>query len=407
MPTDVSGLRKHRGLEIAATKKLVRDGDTWLVPSEVGVGRYAVTGQATRCTCPDFELREEPCKHIFAVQYVMRRDEHPAEVRTASARVSYAQKWSLYNLAQTTEKETFCRLLRDLVSTVPDPEPKATGRPRLPLADMLFSAAFKIYSTVSGRRFQTDLREAAAKGLIAKAPHYNSIFNVMESEELTPILYGLLEATSLPLCEVEQDFAADSTGFGSSAHFRYYSVRYEGVRTRKAWVKTHAMIGVKTNVIAAVVVDHGDGSDSRQFPSLIEATAKNFTIREVSADKAYLSKANLELVESKGGAAYMPMKAGTKPDKRSPAWNKLYHLFAYNRDEFSEHYHKRSNVEATFSAVKRVFGDSVRSRTPVAQINEVLLKLICHNIRVLIHEMHELGVNPDLVGSANRLPSMA
>jgi hypothetical protein len=48
----------------------------------------------------------------------------------------------------------------------------------------------------------------------------------------------------------------------------------------------------------------------------------------------------------------------------------------------------------SFSAVKRVFGDSVRSKTPVAQTNEVLLKLLCHNIRVLIHEMHELGVTP-------------
>ena len=312
-----------------------------------------------------------------------------------------------YNRAQTTEKETFCRLLRDLVSTVPNPEPKKTGRPRLPLSDMLFAAGFKVYSTVSGRRFQTDLRDAQAKGLIAKAPHYNSIFNVIESEEVTPILHQLLETTSLPLREVEQDFAADSTGFGTNTHFRYYSVRYEGVRSEKAWVKTHAMVGVKTNVIAAVVIDHRDASDCRQFPALLEATAKNFTMREVSADKAYTSKENLELVESKGAAPYMPMKSNAKPDKKAAAWNRLYHLFAYEQETFAAHYHKRSNVEATFSMVKRVFGDSVRSKTPVAQVNEVLLKLICHNIRVLIHEMHALGVNPDLVGSANRLPTMA
>jgi len=44
--------------------------------------------------------------------------------------------------------------------------------------------------------------------------------------------------------------------------------------------------------------------------------------------------------------------------------------------------------------IKRVFGDSVRSKTPVAQQNEVLLKILCHNIRCLIHEMHELGIPP-------------
>jgi transposase len=63
-----------------------------------------------------------------------------------------------------------------------------------------------------------------------------------------------------------------------------------------------------------------------------------------------------------------------------------------NRDQFLAHYHKRSNVEATFSAIKRVFGDSVRSKSDTARVNEVLLKILCHNIRCLIHEARELGV---------------
>jgi hypothetical protein len=69
----------------------------------------------------------------------------------------------------------------------------------------------------------------------------------------------------------------------------------------------------------------------------------------------------------------------------------MYHYFAMNRDEFLTRYHKRSNVEATLSMIKRVFGDSVRSKTETACINEVLLKILAHNIRCLIHEMHALG----------------
>jgi hypothetical protein len=34
-------------------------------------------------------------------------------------------------------------------------------------------------------------------------------------------------------------------------------------------------------------------------------------------------------------------------------------------------YHKRSNVESTFSAVKRKFGDSVMSRSDAGMVNEV------------------------------------
>ena len=53
--------------------------------------------------------------------------------------------------------------------------------------------------------------------------------------------------------------------------------------------------------------------------------------------------------------------------------------------------------------VKRVFGDSVRSKTPTAQVNEVLLKILCHNVRVLIHEMHELGIEPRFTGLSGRI----
>jgi transposase len=63
-------------------------------------------------------------------------------------------------------------------------------------------------------------------------------------------------------------------------------------------------------------------------------------------------------------------------------------------EDFLGRCHKRSNVEATFSTIKRVLGDSVRSRTETARRNEVLLKVLCHNIRVLIHEIHALGITP-------------
>ena len=44
--------------------------------------------------------------------------------------------------------------------------------------------------------------------------------------------------------------------------------------------------------------------------------------------------------------------------------------------------------------IKSKFGGAVRSKTPVAQVNEVLAKVLCHNICVLIQSMYELGVDP-------------
>ena len=56
------------------------------------------------------------------------------------------------------------------------------------------------------------------------------------------------------------------------------------------------------------------------------------------------------------------------------------------------HYHKRSNVEPTFSMVKRKCGGEVRSKTDVAMVNEVLCKLLARNLCVLIQEEHELEI---------------
>jgi hypothetical protein len=68
--------RQERGRQIAASAKITKpDRGTWIVPSQSDKGRYAVTiyKEGKFCTCPDFELRPQPCKHVYAVQYVLFR----------------------------------------------------------------------------------------------------------------------------------------------------------------------------------------------------------------------------------------------------------------------------------------------------------------------------------------------
>jgi hypothetical protein len=44
--------------------------------------------------------------------------------------------------------------------------------------------------------------------------------------------------------------------------------------------------------------------------------------------------------------------------------------------------------------IKAKFGGSVRSKKPVAQMNEVLCKVVCHNLCVLVQSIYELGIEP-------------
>src|SRR5438046_278939 len=70
--------REQRGLEIAALTKLTKKGGVWLVPSQSGKGRYTVVPHASEphCDCPDHETRGCKCKHIYAVEFALRREEN-------------------------------------------------------------------------------------------------------------------------------------------------------------------------------------------------------------------------------------------------------------------------------------------------------------------------------------------
>ena len=368
--------REQRGREIAETLDLKKRADgTWSVPSQSKKGRYAVDPKTKHCTCPDFEFRQQACKHIMAVQFLLFRETSTngnttTVTETASVRLTYRQNWREYNAAQTTEKAHFAALLHELCATVPNIEQnngRKSGRNRLPLGDMIFAAGFKVYSTASCRRFMTDLREAQAAGYIGRTPHYNSIFNYLELEALTPIIKDLITQSALPLKAIETDFAIDSTGFTSTQLLgTWQTEKYGGkkARTEHDWLKLHAMCGVVTNVVVSVEVTPRNSQDSPQFPPLVETTAANFNVRRVLGDKAYSSHDNLELVRSKGAMPYIPFKSYAVASGKSATWDKLLGYYLMNREEFLKAYHKRSNAESTFSAIKRVFGDFHPQQNP-------------------------------------------
>lgn len=311
-------------------------------------------------------------------------------IELGTIRKNYPQDWRAYNAAQTSEKEQFLKLLDMLCSGLEEPK-QTKGRPRLPIHDAIFSICYKIYSTVSARRFMSDLRDAQAKGYIQRTPHFNSIFKYLENEAISSVLQELIVKSSLPLVGIEKDFAADSSGFSTGRFCRWFEHKY-GKKEKRKWAKLHLMCGVKTNIVTAVEILGQHTHDAVVFPDLIDQTAANFKISEVSADRAYPSLYAYSLIEGYGATPFIPFKTNHK--KNDGLWAKMYHLFHYHQEEFMAHYHKRSNVETTFSMIKAKFGDYVRSKTEVAMKNEVYAKVLCHNICVLIQEMHELGIEP-------------
>lgn len=401
--------RAQRGLLIAAKCKIVKKGDVWVVPSQTNCDdKYTVrVGPDAHCSCPDHETRQVKCKHIFAVEYVIQREEHAdgsatvtetVRVTETVERKTYKQNWPAYNAAQTTEKHWFLTLLGDLCRTVPQPERKPTrGQRPVQVSDAVFAACYKVYSGLSARRFTCDLEDAAEAGHVGSAVHFNSVLNALDNEAMTPVLSDLVARSAAPLRDIETEFAVDSSGFSGSKFLRWYDEKYGVPRHEVSWVKAHICCGTRTNVIAAAEVVHKDTNDSPYLPPLVTAAAKLFKVKEVAADKAYPCHANFNAVDAVGGVLYAPFRSNMT-GRTGGLFEKAFHYFNLHRDEFLTHYHRRSMVEATFSMVKRKFGDSVRARTDTAMRNEVMAKFVCHNVCCVVSAIYERGLDPAAIG---------
>lgn len=393
--------RRIRGIQIADRMKIKRCGFNYLVPSSSGQSKYEVDPDKGWCQCPDHEERGVVCKHIHAVRIVLERQENAdgsvtetVEITERIQRKTYPQDWSAYNKAQVNEKRHFRELLGELTDTVPTVQP-ARGRRRVPMCDAIFAATYKVYTGFSARRFSTDLKEAHEQGYTSRPLHFNSVLRGMESPKMSWYLTRLIQLSATPLKLVESSFAVDSSGFSTSRFERWYDEKYGALRKRADWVKCHLMCGVRTNIVTAVELG-GSSADIVHMPSMLDTTAQFFEMDEVSADKAYLSRQVVKRINEHDATPLIPMKSDSsvkRTDHRE--WKRIFSHFHYQQEDFLARYHKRSNVESTFSMMKAKFGDSLRSKTDTAMHNEVLCKVLCHNICRVIFAAYSLGVVPE------------
>ena len=418
--TEFDSERWEKGRQIAAVPGAVEEvkEGLFLVKSQSGPGAYRVSLGAGRieCNCADFAKRNLPCKHAASVRFYLEKQTVLPTGETQSERVpiTYTQAWAAYDHAQMEEVRLFDVLLRDLVTGVPEPErdPHHAGRHPIPLADQLFCTVQKVYSQLSCRRAHSLFGFAVERGHLPKAPHYTLSSEAMNRPELTPILKDLITRSALPLAALEGGFAPDSTGIRTTS-FGAWMEEKHGDEREHVWLKAHALAGTRTHVIIRAIVTDKDGADNPQFEPLIrEAVEAGFPLKEVYADKAYSARSNYALAEEVGFDLFVPFKSNARArvssrghavgdgKAHSMLWRKAFYFFQMHRDEFEAKYHARSNVESVFSALKRKFGETLRSRTPTAQTNELLAKILAYNLTVLIHEIFEHGVVPDFLREA-------
>jgi transposase len=173
---------------------------------------------------------------------------------------------------------------------------------------------------------------------------------------------------------------------------RWFDQKHGKLRSEHGWVKLHLMVGTVTHVVTGVKVS--SEADCPVLPETLEQTRVYHRVQEVSADKAYLANYNLAAIVDGGALPYIPFKTNSLGTaSKSEHWRKMWCLFQLKAEEFLRSYHRRSNVESTIGSIKSKCGGGVRNKLPVAQCNEVLAKVLLHNLACVVHAIEKYGID--------------
>lgn len=296
--------------------------------------------------------------------------------------------WKSYNASQTQEKTIFLKLLDEICSVLETDLDKKEGRHCSNDSHRIFCMCLKIYLNTSARRLISDLKLCKGLGYLQHVSHFNTILNYFNDRTITKVLKYLIELSAAPLSQLERNFAVDATGIGTRRYIARWSQIKQDYGKHRYYKKLHVIFGTLTNVACSVIVTSGEKADSPYFQKLLKRTIDNFNVEEVSADLGYSSRENIKLCYTLDINPFIPFKKNTSGKARGCiAWKMAYDYFSKYQDDFYKRYHLRSNSETGFFMIKNKFGGFVRSRNEISMTNEILCKILCHNLTVLTQEI--------------------
>jgi IS5 family transposase len=168
------------------------------------------------------------------------------------------------------------------------------------------------------------------------------------------------------------------------------SVNASRRRRLRAMPKLSVAVAAACHLILAAVVRTGSGSDAPDFDELLYRSWKRAGVKVVVADAGYDAEHNHRIArQDMGVRSVIPPGIG-RPTEKLPGGRWRRHMakrFARKADQ--KHYAQRSQSETVHSMVKRNQGSALRSRTPERRKQEMLLRVLTHNIMLLAEQESE------------------
>ncbi len=173
----------------------------------------------------------------------------------------------------------------------------------------------------------------------------------------------------------------DSSGFSIRRYLHWLEDKASGLVVR--YRKLHVIVDAISRQALACLVTHGEDNDSPQFRKLFRE-AKHALLSAIVGDKGYPSRKNAQLAKDSGVTPLLKVKCNaTTRAGGCPAWKEMVRKF--RTDPSPAAYRKaRSSNENYFSTIKQLFGSSLRSHCWRSQQVELYVKVLLHNIKVIL-----------------------
>lgn len=235
-----------------------------------------------------------------------------------------------------------------------------------------------------------DSSELRAIVELKQVPHYTTIqkagARLSRKSSMQQLMGGILKrATEGDLMGEEVSLAAlDGTGLESHHVSRYFVHRREAQAEyfRRGFPKVGLICDTSNHLILAGVPERGPQFDRTHFQAALQKATGQKSMGILLADAGYDAEANhVHAREAHGIRMVIPATHAKRSDRlpRRGFYRRLM------RTCFPvELYRQRWQVETVISMLKRNLGSCLRARTYWSQCREILLRLLTHNIMIVL-----------------------
>lgn len=198
---------------------------------------------------------------------------------------------------------------------------------------------------------------------LMSVPHYSTLQRSFRRVK-KDCLYSLISLSS-KLSKLTGNMAIDATGFQRGNSSSYYSKRCD---LEIKSIKTTLLVDLKRKSIIGLHTTCSRMHDIRIAPKLVSKSIGDSAISRLTADKGYDSRNFRMFLRG----------LGIFPIIKYRVFEESHNLLNEVMDGFG--YSKRSNIESVNSAIKRKYGDKLRSRGWRMQFKEITVKAFVYNI---------------------------